>query len=397
MDQVVALTQWVGAGRKLTQTGRLTMADARELVPLLGTDDVTDRVRTSEDLDGINLVVAWAKAAGLVRVMQGKLVPTKKGARLLERPTELWAVLFEVFDRLGEMFTATRWSPSSLLGYDFPDGFRLFLHGLADGVGSIGLAEAEELVWSQLVRRYQMDDATPEQLERWRRVNDRDMRRMVDALASLGALVVDEDTVRLTELASTVLRRPYGDGTAIAQIRVTLTDSEPAIWRRVLVPATIRLDRLDHVIQAAMGWTNSHLHMFTKGEDSYGVPDPDFPLLDERKVTLRDLGEEFEYEYDFGDGWTHTVVVEAVVKRSADVTYPACVAGERACPPEDVGGIGGYEELIEVLADPRDPEYEHMVAWMGLEKGSDFDPSRFDANEANRRLDAVTLGAFRSA
>jgi len=127
--QVVALTRWVGTGRKLTQTGRLTMVDARELVSLLETGDEIDpaigdrvfRTRSSEDLRGLATVVVWAKAVGLVRVVHGRLVPVKKSARLVDRPRELWIAMFEAFDKLGEAICPSGWY-TSLLGHDFADG-----------------------------------------------------------------------------------------------------------------------------------------------------------------------------------------------------------------------------------------------------------------------------------
>jgi hypothetical protein len=159
----------------------------------------------------------------------------------------------------------------------------------------------------------------------------------------------------------------------------------------------MRLDRLHHVIQVSMGWQNSHLHAFSVGStqipDSsvvYGTPDPDLGHRDERKVKLGDVvgkdGDRLEYIYDFGDSWEHEIVVEAVLSATPDRRYPVCVAGEGACPPEDCGGIGGYDELRRVLADPGDDEHESMLEWMDLEKATDFDPSKLDLDEINRTL-----------
>jgi len=130
-------------------------------------------------------------------------------------------------------------------------------------------------------------------------------------------------------------------------------------------------------------------------------PDPELPLHDERKATLSDLarheGDSFGYEYDFGDSWEHDILLEKLIAAEPGGRYPACVAGERACPPEDCGGTPGYEELIDILADPGHDEHEDMLRWLGIDNGHDFDPARFDVDDANRRLDATVLAASRIA
>jgi len=144
-----------------------------------------------------------------------------------------------------------------------------------------------------------------------------------------------------------------------------------------------------------MGWENYHLHVFSDGRTRYGVPDPELGFRDERKATLRDLipreGGRARYTYDFGDDWEHEIVVEQVLAAEPGVRYPVCVAGEGACPPEDCGGAWGYAHLREVLADPADQEHDDLLTWLGLEKPADFDPSRFEVEQANRALTAVTL------
>lgn len=177
----------------------------------------------------------------------------------------------------------------------------------------------------------------------------------------------------------------------IAQIKVSLQDVEPAIWRRLEVPAEIKLARLHVALQAAMGWQDYHLHSFRIGDIEYGVRDPDYepmgvPLKDDRRPTLRSLvsvGESFVYEYDFGDGWEHEILVEAVLAPRPRTRYPRVVDGARACPPEDVGGIPGYEGFLEAVADPRHAEHDSMLEWAG---GS-FDSEAFDIDAANRELD----------
>jgi hypothetical protein len=407
LRQVAAMTRWVGAGRKLTQTGQLTMADARHLVALLETGDEIDpvigkrvfRTRSSADLPGLAIVLAWAKAAGLLRVARGQLVPVKKNQRLLDQPAALWTAMFAAIDQLGPVVCPSRWI-ASLLHDNFADGIAMLFTAIAEGGGAVEINEVQEQVWSVLSARYYLDDATDEQLDRLRKVTDGDLRRTVSELVALGALAEEDGRLRLTTLAGQALRARYSavtPGDQIAQLKVTLLDADPAVWRRLLVPATIRLDRLDRVIQAAMGWTNSHLHMFIHPTGHYGAPDPDLPLHDERKATLNDLavrdGDAFGYEYDLGDSWDHEVLLEKLVPAEPGGRYPVCLDGAGACPPEDCGGTGGYEELIDTLADPNHPDHQDMLRWLGVEKGVDFDPARFDPAAANRRLDAVVLAA----
>ncbi|GAA2605651.1 plasmid pRiA4b ORF-3 family protein [Paractinoplanes durhamensis] len=414
LRQVTALTRWVGQGRKLTQTGQLTMADARHLVGLLDTGDEIDpvigervfRTRSSAELPVLAIVVAWAKAAGLVRVVHGRLVPVKKNQRLIDRPAQLWNLMFAAFDQLGPAICSAGWF-QSLLGDNFADGIAVLFGGIADGGGAAPTGAVQEEVWSALSARYYLDDATTEQLTRLRKTTDNDVRRAAAGLVTLGALAEEDaaaGTLRLTPLAEWALRSRYGavaPGDQIAQLKITLLDAEPPVWRRLLVPATIRLDRLDRVIQAAMGWTNSHLHMFIHPSGRYGVPDLDSPLQDERRTTLRDLadreGETVRYEYDFGDCWEHEIVLEQLLTAEPGGRYPTCTAGASACPPEDCGGVHGYADLIDTLADPTHPEHQHLLEWLGIEKGSDFDPAHFDTADANRRLDTVILASTRTA
>ena len=169
----------------------------------------------------------------------------------------------------------------------------------------------------------------------------------------------------------------------VYQIVVTLKDSKPPVWRRFHVPSSLTLAQLHDALQIIMGWTDSHLHRFIINGQEFGRPDyedrfeDDDPLRDERRIHLAKLfpvvPAAFLYEYDYGDGWLHVIVVEWTLSASSGVQYPSCVEGERACPPEDVGGIFGYEELLTILADPEHEEYERMRMWAG----EDFNPEAF--------------------
>ena len=178
----------------------------------------------------------------------------------------------------------------------------------------------------------------------------------------------------------------------IYQLKVVLNGVKPPIWRRILVPGDIELGSLHLVLQLVMGWTNSHLHQFISGRTFYGIKDDEFSfgleVKDENKYTLNELlGSEKEtivYEYDFGDSWEHKIILEKILPYEKDKKLPLCIKGKRAYPPEDCGGIWGYQELLNTLSDPENPEYEEMLEWLG----GGFDPEAFDIAETNEQLSA---------
>ncbi len=160
--------------------------------------------------------------------------------------------------------------------------------------------------------------------------------------------------------------------TSIARLKVTLDDVKPAVQRRLEVPLTIRLDRLHLVLQAALGWTDSHLYEIKAGGVGWGMPDPDFGdgPLDARKARLIDVLEDvgtktIKYLYDFGDGWEHTIKVERVTEAVPGIAYPVLLDARGCCPPEDVGGPWGYDEFLEALADPDHESHADMKVWAG--------------------------------
>ncbi len=190
-------------------------------------------------------------------------------------------------------------------------------------------------------------------------------------------------------------RRQDIDDERELQLKVALQGAQPPIWRRVVVRERMTLAALHRAIQEAMGWEDCHLYEFEVGGGRFSTMDPDAPpktstssLADLRSLHLRTPGTRFIYEYDFGDGWRHLVEVEAVRRLDRSATYPRCIGGRRACPPEDCGGVHGYATLLSVLADPSHPEHRQLSEWIP----PDFDPSSFDLDEANLRLDE----AFRS-
>lgn len=176
----------------------------------------------------------------------------------------------------------------------------------------------------------------------------------------------------------------------IYQIKVTLKDSKPPIWRRLLVPANITLYKLHQIIQVAMGWGDYHLHQFVIYGQYYGDPEDDVTgfmgTKNEQRFKLSAFatqeGLKFDYQYDFGDGWEHTILIEKIASPEKDVHYPHCIKGRRACPPEDVGGVWGYAEFLEAIRDPNHPEHDEYLEWIG----SEFDPTEFDLEEVNEML-----------
>ena len=186
-------------------------------------------------------------------------------------------------------------------------------------------------------------------------------------------------------------RRRPGSGTLVHQLKITLRGvSRPPVWRRVLVPADVTLGDLHEVIQQAMGWDDYHMHLFSMGGQEYGSPDPELGHASDKNVLLSQLlsgpGDRLRYTYDFGDDWEHDIVLEETRTAVPEETYPSCVAGKGACPPEDCGGAWGYAELKEILADPLHEGHQDMLEWLGLDAGKDFDPKKFSVAEVNARL-----------
>ena len=180
---------------------------------------------------------------------------------------------------------------------------------------------------------------------------------------------------------------------AVYQLKVTLDDSKPPIWRRILVSENITLHDLHEIIQRVMGWHNYHLHMFRISGQIYGDPEEDetgmLGTKNEARYRISQFGlrekSKFSYEYDFGDGWEHTLLVEKITSPDPSAHYPICVAGKRACPPEDVGGIWGYADFLEAMADSAHEEHDEMLEWAGGE----FDPERFDLDKVNKALRVI--------
>ena len=204
----------------------------------------------------------------------------------------------------------------------------------------------------------------------------------------------------ITEAAAKALERHKEGGIdgipaaeRLYQFKITLKEIKPAIWRRIQVK-DCSLDKLHEHIQTAMGWTNSHLHQFEIGGVRHGDPEllcegweDEEPPVNSRRLKISKIvpadGKRFsfDYEYDFGDGWEHEIVFEGCLRAEKGTRYPLCLEGERACPPEDVGGIVGYEEYLEAMADPKHEEHASWLEWRGP-----FDPEKFDAEAATKEM-----------
>src|SRR5438309_6960627 len=182
---------------------------------------------------------------------------------------------------------------------------------------------------------------------------------------------------------------PARERDGIYQLKITLMEVEPSVWRRLEVPGLLTLDRLHRVLAQAMGWTGAHRHEFVIGDRRYGTPDPESSvskILREHGMTLRDVvsseNMRFVYLYDMGNHWQHEVVVEKILVTHAGWAMPVCLAGERHCPPEDCGGVEGYEEFLEAIRRRHHPLHHAMLEWVG----GRFDPDTFNLDEVNREL-----------
>jgi hypothetical protein len=179
----------------------------------------------------------------------------------------------------------------------------------------------------------------------------------------------------------------------VFQLQITLVDSKPKIWRKILVkPDTLLVD-LHRIIQTTMGWTNSHLHVFKDGLYEYAPKEFEVEgtknsstiklnkiLKNEKQIIL--------YKYDFGDGWKHEIKLEKIFEEDEKNQVPRCIDGKRNCPPEDCGGIWGYEDLLNIISDKKHEDYKDTMTWLG-EK---FDPEYFNLTETNKLLKQKDFG-----
>lgn len=188
------------------------------------------------------------------------------------------------------------------------------------------------------------------------------------------------------------------------QLKITLRDYKPPIWRRIIVPANTLLSDLHNIIQIVMGWENAHLHHFYKemprgvyGQMQFYSPKYDFDEfwdsgmnIDYKGIAIDKLlgaeGEKIVYEYDFGDSWYHDILLEKILPPDEKQETPLCVKGKNACPIEDSGGVWGYAAMLEILKDPSHEDHEGLGEWLGLEPDETYDPAYFNMEEVNESL-----------
>lgn len=183
---------------------------------------------------------------------------------------------------------------------------------------------------------------------------------------------------------------PKADSAETLQLKVTLLGFKPPIWRRVLVPASLDLAQLHRVIQETFGWEDCHLHGFQIHGHDYGPPDPTgWGEAHSERMALAKLKLEpktkFRYEYDFGDSWIHEITVEKVLMPETPLTVPVCLAGKRACPPEDSGGPWGFQDMLEAARNPEHPDHEEFKEYLD----PDWDAEAFHLEAINWRLSAA--------
>ena len=183
---------------------------------------------------------------------------------------------------------------------------------------------------------------------------------------------------------------------AVFEFKISLKDITPTIWRRFQVKSNITLEELHVVLQIVMGWTDSHLHSFTFSGTQYSWAEEQCELdecnmKDETGIKLYTLihapKDSFIYDYDFGDDWKHNVLLERVLPVERGVYYPRCLDGKRACPPEDCGGSGGYDEIMNAIKNPENPEYKEIYDWISDDTGKVlYEPEKFDVETINKIL-----------
>lgn len=378
------LIETVGDGVALTAAGYLRPAMVTEAMIELGWTEqwIGKQNREDQTLPVLSLRES-AQRAGLLRKVKGRLLVTKNGKRLAQDPVDLW-------------WHVVRHLPDAEDQGQRQLGVLYLLQVAAGRPEDIPLLAAG---WDILGWRRSNGGRLTENDTRYASYEVR------GNLQRLGVLPRPEygveprppgpAAVRAARAALVGREAPAPAAAATVepaagvQLKITLSGTQPPIWRRIEVPADYSLVQLDAVIQIAMGWDNSHLHRFEIGGVTYSYQLEEDPWSDQQfgDEFGRTVGEatrrrrKFHYEYDFGDGWRHEIQIE---KRTRDqpVSGPRLLDGARACPPEDCGGVWGYANLVEAVGDPKHPEHEDLLDWVG---GS-FDPAVFDREQVDALL-----------
>ena len=377
----------VGDAIRLTQAGYLPPAVVKAAMQELGWLDGWYGAGNREADTPVHKLRESARRFGLLRKNRGQLLVTKLGRRLAVDPVELW---WHIASRLPDGPSEPQRQAGVLylltVAAGRPRDDELLATGMSilgwtlDGVQAVSpisaFSAARDTWW--VFHRLRL---VPEKA-RW---DDPEPTPTTQARTFARAALLGQGVPQSVPVTAPRAAQRHRTEQAV-QLHVQLQDVSPAIWRRVVVPASLTLRELHAVIQTPMGWQAYHLHMFDVAGTLYGdVEDFDGPLGDEETFTVGQAAatvQEFTYDYDFGDGWTHDIRIEQVVD-SVGVGTPHLLGGARACPPEDCGGPGGYEHLLEVLAHPDHEEHEQLLHWVG---GS-LDPEAFDLAETNANLE----------
>ncbi|MCY0903844.1 plasmid pRiA4b ORF-3 family protein [Arthrobacter sp. H14-L1] len=412
-----ALLQWIGDGRPVTGTGALRLKDLQEAAACVGVsvrgavkgaqpDDALPFVKSMQDVPLLPQIWAALEAAELIEIKATKVVPFEDAEGFLSGTA---AERVEAYS-----FYATRFLEQTVLGIDpaFPD-MSATLAGLEVSI----LIAASTSEPPSLERVLALADQAPEEEKRITEIISRLALGRLERLAELGLLTIDthfrvppaligcvvdafdDDVIDRLHLGEAGDDAKLPAAAPVLQLKIQLKNAKPPIWRRVLVPADMPLDRLHSVIQSVFGWLDYHLHNFQTGGfrgPSYAPVDPDGlsdsfgePSLDESTVTvgelLREVGSKMVYTYDFGDDWEHAIAVEKILTDGGG-QLPQCTGGRGAAPAEDSGGTWGWTKIVQAVNDPEHEEHEEYREWLGLQSGETLDPKAFDVEEANGDL-----------
>jgi hypothetical protein len=265
-------------------------------------------------------------------------------------------------------------------------------HALGGGVKDCFPSDRPELIRAEYQRATKLYGAD------FRDYTPDEARTILDRALANKPCPVEPDQVEDVHTFLDLLRRRVAllSGTRAAssatvyRIKITLRGAKPPIWRRLEVPSGMTLQRLHRTIQDAFGWQDCHMWVFETDMGDYGVADQELGRRSAASKKLMDVagyvGDRIRYTYDFGDNWDHEILVEDVLAAEPGVKYPRAVAGRRAGPPEDCGGIWGYQDLCEILANPEHEEHQSRLEWLGLDSADEFDPAAFDLAAVNNAL-----------
>ena len=394
---------------KLTATGNLPLRVVTEMyklgVPFYYYEKYPTRLRKETDSDTVHFARLVAEMGGLVKKRGNSLTVTKKGENcLLDNHLLLQSILVTLGYKLSWGYL-DGYEDERIGQYGF--GFSLMLFALfgdekrgGQFYSKIYFDEFRHLCYNE--RNYSCYAF---------RTFDRFMENLglVNIEGDRFCFMKDGYLVNKTALFDKMitLDANFGkisydskSGTPLYKFKITIIDSMPKIWREFIVPSDISLEQFHIVIQTVMGWTNSHLHDFIKGEERYSKKYPDFMEYDDlgnidyEGIRLCDLVHNdcryIEYLYDYGDSWRHKLELIEVINGSEEFLtgnegFLTCTAGERRCPPEDCGGIRGYTQILEILKDPDNEEYEEYTTWLG----DNFDPEHFDLKSVREELAAL--------